>query len=166
MADTFKFPNNGYEVTVVRKQDILNCIDSNIIDKEVALAIVEQCERDAANFINEGKWTGLPYMGNVRVPQNVQMLKSEEQQALIKEARETLDKDNYILFKTELERNNSEKIRARRYYNYIVSIAVNSNKKLYSKLCKDKSECYAKIFLYACRHITAINNEDININND
>ena len=161
MADTFKFPNNGYEVTVVRKQDILDCIDSNIVDKEVALAIVEQCERDAANFITEGKWTGLPYMGNVRVPLNVQMLKSEEQQSLIKEARETLDRDNYILFKTELERDNSARIKHQRYYNYILSIAANSNKKLYKKLCDKKGEYYTRIFLYACRRITVVNSEGL-----
>ena len=32
MADTFKFPNGGYDVTICRKQDILDCIDKNIID--------------------------------------------------------------------------------------------------------------------------------------
>ena len=50
MADTFKFPNGGYDVTVLKRQDILDCIDANIIDKEVALAIVDQCELDAAEF--------------------------------------------------------------------------------------------------------------------
>ena len=36
MSEQFKFPNGGYEVTVLRKQDILDCIDDNIIDKEIA----------------------------------------------------------------------------------------------------------------------------------
>ena len=35
MSEQFKFPNGGYEVTVLRKQDILDCIDDNIIDKEL-----------------------------------------------------------------------------------------------------------------------------------
>ena len=32
------FPN-GYDVRVVRKQDILDCIDDNIIDKDIALEL-------------------------------------------------------------------------------------------------------------------------------
>ena len=55
----------GNEVRVVRKADILKCIDENIIDKEIALEIVTQCEIDAANYLTNGKWTGIPYMGNI-----------------------------------------------------------------------------------------------------
>ena len=32
MEDTYKFPG-GYDVAVFRKQDVLDCIDKNIIDK-------------------------------------------------------------------------------------------------------------------------------------
>ena len=36
MSDIYKFPSGGYEVTVFKKQDILDCIDNNILDKEIA----------------------------------------------------------------------------------------------------------------------------------
>ena len=45
MADTFKFPY-GYNVTVCRKQDIVKCLDENVVDKEVVLALIEQLEVD------------------------------------------------------------------------------------------------------------------------
>lgn len=70
MADVFRFPNDGYDVTIVKKQDILDCIDENIIDKEVALSIVEHCEKTAAEFISSGRWTGIPFIGNIRIPKN------------------------------------------------------------------------------------------------
>lgn len=163
MADTFKFPNDGYEVVVLRRQDILNCIDENIIDKEIALSIVEQCEVDAANFIKEGKWTGLPFIGNVRTSPVKKLEYSSEQQLLIKEAKEKLSKDDYVLFKTELRKENNKKVKQQRYYNYITSIAINNNKALYKKLCIEKGERYARIYLYASKHIVAIDNEFINI---
>ena len=33
MSEQFKFPNGGYEVTVLRKQDILDCINDNICNR-------------------------------------------------------------------------------------------------------------------------------------
>lgn len=163
MADTFKFPNGGYDVTICRKQDIIDCIEKNITDKEVALAIVEHCEFQAAAFIREGKWTGIPFIGNIRVPKTIEMLKSDEQQALLKEAREQLDKDKYILFKKQLGKENFKKAAQDRYYRYITSIAVTKNRKLFKKLCATKGEVYARLFLYCSHSITAVNNEYINL---
>ena len=61
MADIFKFPNGGYDITVCRKQDIIDALDANVTDKEVVLAIITQCEVDATNFLKEGRWTGIPH---------------------------------------------------------------------------------------------------------
>ena len=120
------------------KKDILDCIDKNIVDKDIALAIIEQCEIDAANFIKEGRWAGIPFIGSIRVSKHHLMTETPEQQALIKEAQETLDSNKYILFRTELGRENDKHIRQERYYRYIVSIAVSHNKKLYKKLCEER----------------------------
>ena len=163
MADTFKFPNGGYDVTVCKKQDILDCIEENIIDKEVALAIVEQCELDAANFIKEGRWAGIPFIGNIRIPKGRIMEEDPAQQALIDEAKETLDHDQYVMFRRQLKSDNGKRIKQQRYFNYITSQAVAKNRKLYNKLCDEKGEAYAKVFLFASKHITAVNNEYINL---
>ena len=163
MADTFKFPNGGYDVTICRKQDILDCIDKNIIDKDIAMAIVEHCEFQAASFIKEGRWAGIPFIGNIRTPKTVQMLKTDEQQALIQDAKEQLGKEQYIMFRKQLNKENAKQISQDRYYRYVTSIAVHANKKLFRKLCDTKGEVYARLFLFCSREVVAISNEYINL---
>ena len=163
MADTFKFPNGGYDVTILKKQDILNCIEENIIDKEIALEIVEHCEQAAAEFISNGFWAGIPFIGNIRIPKGRLMEEDPVQQRLIEEAKETLDHNQYIIFRRQLKSDNGKRIRQQRYFNYITSQAVAKNRKLYNKLCSEKGEAYAKLFLFASKHITAVNNEYITL---
>lgn len=165
MADTFKFPNGGYDVTICRKQDILDCINKNIIDKDIAIAVVEHCEFQAASFIREGRWTGIPFIGNIRIPKTIQMLKTNEQQALIQDAKEQLGKEQYIMFRKKLNKENAKQISQDRYYRYITSIAVNNNRKLFRKLCDTKGEVYARLFLFCSREVVAVNNEYINLEN-
>ena len=165
MADTYKFPGGGYDVTVFKKQDVLDCIDKNILDKDVALAFIEQLEVDAANFLKEGRWTGIPFIGNIRIPKLRQLEESPEQQALIAEAKENLDADKYILFRTQLGKENSKHIKQERYYRYITSIAISHNRRLYKKLCEEKGEYFARIYLYASYNITSLDNEYIIFDN-
>lgn len=165
MADTYKFPGGGYDVTVFKKQDVLDCIDKNILDKDVVLAFIEQLEVDAANFLKEGRWTGIPFIGNIRIPKLRQLEESPEQQALIAEAKENLDADKYILFRTQLGKENSKHIKQERYYRYITSIAISHNRRLYKKLCEEKGEYFARIYLYASYNITSLDNEYIIFDN-
>lgn len=166
MADTYKFPSGGYDVTVFKKQDILDCIDKNILDKEIALAIVEQCEIDAANFLKQGRWTGIPFIGNIRIPKLRQLEESPEQQALIEEAKASLGSDKYILFRSQLGIENSRHIKQERYYKYITSIAISHNRRLYKKLCEEKGEYYARIYLYASYNVTSLDNEYVILDDD
>ena len=166
MGDTYKFPGGGYDVTVFKKQDVLDCIDKNILDKDVALAFIEQLEVDAANFLKEGRWTGIPFIGNIRIPKLKQLEESPEQQALIAEAKKNLDADKYILFRTQLGKENSKHIKQERYYRYITSIAISHNRRLYKKLCEEKGEYFARIYLYASYNITSLDNEYIIFDND
>ena len=166
MADTFKFPNGGYDVTICRKQDILDCIDKNIIDKDIALAIVEHCEFQAASFIREGRWTGIPFIGNIRMSKTKELLKSSEQQALIAEAKENLGKEQYVLFRKQLNKENVKRISQERYYRFITSMAISNNKKLFRKLCKVHGEVYARVFLFCSYEVVAVTNEYINLIND
>lgn len=166
MADTYKFPGGGYDVTVFKKQDVLDCIDKNILDKEIALAFIEQLEIDAANFLKEGRWTGIPFIGNIRIPKRLQLEETSEQQALIKEAKETLDTNKYILFRTQLGKENSKHVKQERYYRYITSIAISHNRKLYKKLCEEKGEYYARIYMYSSYNITSLDNEYVILDNN
>lgn len=166
MIDTFKFPNGGYEINICRKDDIVQAAFDNITDREIALEIIDRCEKDAVQFLAQGKWISIPYIGNIRVPKNKQLIQSDEQQLLIQEAKETLDHDRYVLFKKDLQFNNKITIKANRYFNYIVSIAVGKNRKLYKSLCADKGEHYAKIYMYSISNIVSTDNEYEILNND
>jgi hypothetical protein len=159
MADTYKFPK-GYDVTVVKKKDIIDCIDENIVDKEVAMAIIDQCELDVANFIRQGRWTGIPFMGSIRIPEDRKLLHSKEQQELISEAYDTLDTEKYILFRKQLSAENAKKVKSQRYFNYITSIQANKHRKEYKKLCNEKGEHYAKLKMFFSANIVAVENED------
>jgi hypothetical protein len=159
MADTYKFPNGGYDVRVCKKQDIIDCIDENIVDKEIVLAIVEQCEVDAATFLNKGRWTGIPFIGNIRIPKTKLMEATPEQQALIQEAKDTLDNNQYIMFRKQLGNDNSKRAKQERYYKYVVSMAVSRNRKLYKRLCIEKGDVFARLFMYATYNVTAVDNE-------
>lgn len=163
MADTFKFPNGGYEVVVLRKADILKSIDDNIIDKELALAIVQQCEIDAANFISTGKWTGIPFIGNIRIPKAKQYETSDEQQALIEAAKQELDHTKYCLFRRELSAENARRAKYQRYTNYIASICINNNKALFKKYCKTKGDNWAKCYFGTIARMKPINYDELDI---
>lgn len=143
MQDTYKFPN-GYDVTVVRKQDIIDCLEDNIIDKDVVLAVINQLEVDASNFIQEGRWTGIPFIGNIRVPKRIQKLYSEEIQELIQEARETLPKDKYIVFRQQLSVELEKEEKKSRFTNYIISQFAAKYPKYYRQLINEGGEAYAK----------------------
>lgn len=165
MADTFKFPQ-GYDVVVYRKQDILDCIDENIIDKDVALTLVRQCEVDCADFIKQGRWAAVPFIGNIREAKNTVVPDDPEKQALIEEAKSQLDREQYVMFRKELFKEDAKKIKHNRYYKYIISIEANRNKKLFKKLCTTKGELYARIRMFINHNLKVVDNEHLNLLED
>lgn len=165
MTDTYKFPG-GNDVKVIRKEDIINTINCNIVDKEVALAIVRQCEVDAANFLRKGRWTGIPFMGSIKVPDVVKLTNTPEQKQLIDDAMHTITNEQFVMFRRELAHNNEKRVKATRYYNYVLSIAVAKNRPLFKKLCKEKGLGYARIHFFLNSSITAIENEYIPVEDE
>ena len=147
MADTFNFPN-GFEVKVFRKSDIIDCIDANIIDKETALAVITQCELDASNFIREGRWTGIPYIGNIRIPEAKKRFNSEENKELLETAKETMPKEQYVLFRKRLAVDITKKIKQEKLYRSIVAMVASRNPYLYRKYCNNKGENIARLHMY------------------
>uniref|UniRef100_A0AAU8MIM0 DNA binding protein HU beta n=1 Tax=Geladintestivirus 2 TaxID=3233134 RepID=A0AAU8MIM0_9CAUD len=162
MSDINKFPN-GYNVTVCRKQDILDCIDKNILDKEVVLEIIDDLEHQIAEGISQDRWMGIPFIGSIRRSKNKKLLDTPEQKALIEEAKSELDKQQYILFRTRLNKDNAKRIKEDRYYRYITSLAIGKNRLVFNKLCKLKGEAFARLYLYASYNVVAQNNEYVSL---
>lgn len=160
MAETYKFPYGGYDVIVLKKQDILDCIDKNIIDKEVALDVVRQCEVDATNFLQEGRWTGIPFIGNIRIPKARQLRNTEHYDELIKEAKEKLSPHRYAVFRKHLSVDIHKQVKIERLYNYELSKAVTKNSKLFRRLVAKRGETTAKLLMYMTRQMSAPNVND------
>ena len=165
MQDTYKFPG-GKDVKIVRKEDIINTINTNIVDTEVALAIVKQCEIDAVNFMKKGRLTGIPFMGTIKVPDTVRMSQTKEQKDLILAAMETTTNEQFVMFRRNLAYDNKVKIKARKYYNYVLSLSVAKNRNQFKKMCKEKGEAYARIHFFLLYSVTSVNNEYIPIEDE
>ena len=165
MTDTYKFPG-GTDVKIVRKEDVIETINCNIVDKEIALAIVKQCEVDAANFLRKGRWTGIPFIGSIKVPDVVKMSNTPEQKELIKDAAETTTNEQFVMFRRELAYSNEKRVKATRYYNYVLSMAVSKNRNLFKKLCREKGVGYARIHFFLTSSITAVENEYIPVEDE
>lgn len=158
MTDTYKFPG-GKDVTIVRKQDIIECINDNIVDKEVALTIIQQCETDAATFLRQGRWVGIPFIGSIRANQIRKLEKSKEQQELIEAAYNTVSKEQYVIFRKNLAYDNEKRLKAQRYYNYVLASAVAKNRNLFKKMCKERGEAFTRIHFFLNHSIVAVSNE-------
>lgn len=165
MQDTYKFPG-GKDVKVVRKEDIINTIKTNIVDTEVALAIVRQCEVDAVNFMKKGRLTGIPFMGTIKVPDAIKLSKTKEHKDLMLAAMETTTNEQFVMFRRTLAYDNKIKIKARKYYNYVLSLSVAKNRNQFKKMCKERGEAYARIHFFLLYSVTSINNEYIPVEDE
>lgn len=154
MPESRKFPPDGYQVTVLRKQDVLKCIDDNILDKQIALDIVRRCEIDATNFLKEGRWAGIPFLGNIRIPKIVQTFMSEETQKLMAEAKETLDENKYLLFRRQFATDTVKRQDRERYYKYELSKFIGKNLAFFRKASAKTGDRLARVLCFTLRNMT------------
>lgn len=166
MSKTYKFATDGYDVEVVRKEDVLACIDNNILDKEIALELISQLEIDAGEALAQGKWVGFPKLGSFRLSPNQKYSFNESQKKIIADAKAVLPKDKYIMFRKQFAIENIEKRKINRVFNYILTISINRNKELYKRLCAEKGERWADIYMYSIRSIKAVSNNYLLLGED
>ena len=159
MSDIFKFPN-GYDVKVLRKEDVLASIDANIIDKEVALAIVKKCEIDATNFLREGRWASIPFMGGLRIPKTHLALISDKTKELLDEAKQNLEHDKYLLFRKSVTDDIGKRVKIERYYKYTVSKFVGKNLRYFRLIASRKNDGYARLLAYTLSDISPLEFEN------
>lgn len=167
MSDIFKFPNGGYDVQVCRKDDIIADLNIDSDKKELLTAVVTQCEIDASNFLKEGKWTGIPYLGNMRIPEHKIKFKESGGAELLEAAKETFDEERYKIFKRQLNANIACDIKHERLYRYLTSCYVSKHKKLYNLLATDDRAAalkdkysFARFMCYSFTELSpCVNNE-------
>lgn len=151
--ETRQFPH-GLEVNIVRKEDILKTIDENIIDKNVAYELINTLSFDIAKNITNGKWTGIPYIGNIR-PNMLKKIRDANKD-IIADAKEVLTKEDYVVFKQQLNRFTAEQIKAERISRYKASMFASKNKWLYKQFAKHSEEyAICKCYFLSCCNTTS-----------
>ena len=122
-----KFPSStGKQVLIENKASILKTIDDNIIDKDVAMMILVQLEKDAQRHLEADEVTAIPYLGKI---------KRKAGSKAYAENKETLD--------AAVIRDNEAKV-----YNYQVARMANKNGKTYWKCVERRGKYYANIRFY------------------
>ena len=134
MINEFKFPN-GYLVQVCRKTDIIDSIEEDV-DKDILLALITQIEEDANQFLIEGRWTGIPYLGNLRYSLHRRRFNQIGGQELLETAKQELDRNRYKAFRRELNVNVEEDLKRERFYKYMTANYVTKHRKVYTKMLK------------------------------
>lgn len=162
MKDKFIIPNTSNEITICRKEDIIECIDDNIIDKEVALALVEDLEVNIAKCIKEGRWCTIPYTCTLRIPKEKLLLMSDEQQQIIEKAKEELTVSQYVRFRQKLGTENIIRVRNERYYKYVVSMNINKYKTIYKRLIRRVPVSCAMFIMFSMDYLVGADNELVN----
>lgn len=161
MADIIKFPNGGYDVTIIRKQDVLDCIDANIIDKEVALDLIAKLEIDAMSVVNSGMKANIPFLGSIQMKTTRKIYDSADVKESIIDARNTLDKDSYIMFRKKLSKTVAEQASYDKFYQWRANAIVKANPKKFRELAAAKGEHFAKFYLFSLDKMCAVDNEVI-----
>lgn len=148
MSEIRKFPYSNYDVTVCNKDDILEELKSDSsIDDDVIKEIIDSLEEDVISFIKKDKWTGIPFLGSIKMPDGIRLNSTEEQKELIKDAFNTMDKDEYVKFRHTLAVDNYLRAKEERNKKYIASMVARRNNKVYNRLIKQKGEKYANFIM-------------------
>lgn len=151
-----KLPNGGYEVVVLKKQDILKTIENTIVDKDVLREFITNLEIDEEKFMREGQWIGVPFMGNIKINEVRKKFATKEIQDVIANARNTLDRDKYLLFRKELKSQISTDLAQNRTNAYRRSINIRKNRYLYRKFRYKRGFYIANFILTTLYEITPI----------
>lgn len=152
-----QFPGAGYNVVVLRKEDVLKTIDDNIIDKSIALDLIKQCEIDAANFVKEGRTATIPYIGAIcfNSPKKAVL----DSVNALHDANKKLSKKEYLLFKKRAAINKIKEIKYIKHCKFSIRTAIKSNRELYKNLVRCYSQSYANLQMYFSRNLTYIEPE-------
>lgn len=102
MTKVTRFPD-GFDITVYNKKDILDCLDANVIDKEVVWAVISQCEDDAVKFFKENKRrAGIPFIGSYKYNVVNKLANTPEMKEMFDDAKQVMTHQEYVSFRKEV----------------------------------------------------------------
>lgn len=144
---TKKFPYSNYDVVIVEKDDILKTIDDNIIDKEVARALIDSLEIKAYDYLKDEKGVSFPYLGTIRIPDGLKRENRLRNKEAIQFAYEHFDKPRYVAFIKDMSRLNKERMNFRALLNSAFEIMKRKYPDVYKEIYNKKGELSAKLIL-------------------
>lgn len=145
--ETRKFVGaNANDVTIVHKEAVLETINQNIVDKDIALDLIIQLEKDAADYITQGKITGVPYIGRVEFKVGSIAIRNHAEE--LAEAKKHLDQEQFLAFKKDIAVEAIEHAKYESFFRYRASMGIKRNRRTYANLVQDKGEAYAKIKMF------------------
>lgn len=148
-----KFPAvGGYNITIVNKDDVFKTIEDNIVDKELAYAIIEQLETNIEQYVSAGEVAGIPYIGKIK--QRLGAIIGNKHKDELDAAKEVMDKEQYITFKNALYKEESIRAKLSKAYKYEASVAIRQNKRQYWYFVEKLGECLADIMFHGLTSLT------------
>ena len=159
MSKVYTFANEGYEVEVVRKDDVIASIENNIVDKEIAYEIINQLEIDASTMLSSGRWVGIPKIGNIRANPFGYKAMSAQDKALVADAKKVLPHDKYLMFRKQTIIKNNKRVKINRFFSYTLSMSIAKNKSLYKRFKLLRGEAWTNIYFYAMFNAKAVSND-------
>lgn len=168
MSRICKYPN-GYEFTVIDKRDVLKCIDDNIIDKDVALAVVSFCEAQACKLVGERGMGSIPYFGRIETSKSDRDIMTSDKKDLLEEAKVVLDKERFVLFRNNLYNEVHQNIRSQKIFITTANILISRNRGLYNRMINITGISFAKVYFYSLYFINCVDNvidNDVNENGE
>lgn len=125
-----KFPSaDGRMLLIENKESVLKTIDDNILDKEVALAIITQLEKDVQKHLEAGEDALVPYIGKIK--RKVGSKVYDENRDVINAAKEVMSPEDFNVFKEEMMHDAVVRENQIKVFKYQTSRMANKNGKSY-----------------------------------
>lgn len=164
LRDEYKYPN-GKPISVVRKEDIINCIEDNIIDKDIALDIIAQIELSAADTLLRGRECQIPSLGKFRYKlKTYNELHNKEHKEVCAAAKEVLSHSEYVMFRRQKSIEDFIKEKREKYNKWLITTNSRKYNDVYMSLCKRKGITFANAMIL-CLGDFKQDEEDMNYDN-
>lgn len=147
-----KFPApDGYDVTLVNKNDVLKTIDDNIIDKEIAYEIITSLELSCQKYVSAGDIAGIPYIGKIKERLTAAIARKNKE--TLASAREVLDREHYIAFKYTLVTDEAKRFNYNKVYKLEIARVASHNRRQYWNYVDTVGEAKADIMFHGIAHL-------------